>query len=738
MPQNNNSILVPQFENIPQAMKDESRWVCWMISVRNGKPTKLPIDPKTGQAASSTNPATWSDFESAVSRYQSDGLAGIGFCLGDGWLGVDLDDSVDADGTFSPLAEFVIDRLASYAELSPSGSGVHVVIRATLPHANVAHDRGIEVYADRRYLTVSGHHIEHTPMTVEARQSEVEELVASVFPQAKSRTGSAHAVHAATTSNSDHDTALAALDALSQSRADGYGSWLGVGMALNAVDSSDTMLSAWRDWSRQSDKFTDDCCDEKWQTFHGGGLSLGSLIHWARQDSPGWHPPTAYLRDDQTVDLSKIIPLPEEIEVEQFATAGNFPSDCLRPPGLLGDIISHNLRTALYAQPQFALGGALALMSVITGQKIEDENGSRTNAYILALGPSGSGKDHARKLNRDLLFRCGADHLIGPERLGSHAGLISVLNDQPVTLFQLDEVSRLLATMGDPKKAPHLYNIGSVLLTLFSSSGGMWTSDALADLKRVRRIDQPHAVIFGTATSHGFWESLTTDALTEGLIARFMIFEGEYVGFNERNQRLLPSDALLERVRAWVEMKGAGQGDLVSAGIHPVPHRMLYQADARKRLQDHMLSIVRRRMDEDPFQAAMWSRTAERSAKLALLFAASRWDGNGPLPMIEMQDINRGIQLSNWTTRRMLSEGHAHVAENAWDACVKRLYRLIRDKGPISASKLCSMSQGVRIKDRHEIIEHLFQTGSIDIKVEKTGGRSKTTYSIRHRVEESL
>src|SRR5262249_15558092 len=46
----------------------------------------------------------------------------------------------------------------------------------------------------------------------------------------------------------------------------------------------------WDRWSRQSDHYEEGACARKWATFSaGGGLTLGSLVHWAEED--GWAPP---------------------------------------------------------------------------------------------------------------------------------------------------------------------------------------------------------------------------------------------------------------------------------------------------------------------------------------------------------------------------------------------------------------------------------------------------------------
>ncbi len=78
----------------------------------------------------------------------------------------------------------------------------------------------------------------------------------------------------------------------------------------------------------------------------------------------------------------------------------DFPEDCLRPEGILTEIIDYNLARSMYPKPDLALAGALALLATITGRKIQNDYGTRTNCYILGIAPSGSGKDQAERSTR--------------------------------------------------------------------------------------------------------------------------------------------------------------------------------------------------------------------------------------------------------------------------------------------------------------------------------------------------
>ena len=60
-------------------IRDLRQWLCWRIEERDGKPTKVPYSPLTGEKASSTDPETWASYSEAVEACREQGYGGIGF-----------------------------------------------------------------------------------------------------------------------------------------------------------------------------------------------------------------------------------------------------------------------------------------------------------------------------------------------------------------------------------------------------------------------------------------------------------------------------------------------------------------------------------------------------------------------------------------------------------------------------------------------------------------------------------
>ncbi|MBA2715246.1 MAG: AAA family ATPase, partial [Rubrobacteraceae bacterium] len=115
--------------------------------------------------------------------YREHGYGGIGFVFTpeDDLCGVDLDGCLDPEtGEIESWASTIIEELGSYTEISPSGTGVHVLVRATLPEGRNRKGR-FEAYDRSRYFTVTGKHLAGTPQAIAGRQEELRTVVRRVF-----------------------------------------------------------------------------------------------------------------------------------------------------------------------------------------------------------------------------------------------------------------------------------------------------------------------------------------------------------------------------------------------------------------------------------------------------------------------------------------------------------------------------------------------------------------------------
>ena len=144
---------------IPAELKALSQWVCWKLvhNPKKPKPDKLPVDLRTGNLASVIDANTWTDFAVAVQHLKANGCTGIGFVLtaDDPYCVIDLDGCRNPEtGEIAPWAQAIITRFNTRTEISPSGTGVHLILKGNLPGPR-CRTGSIEMYDHARYITMT-------------------------------------------------------------------------------------------------------------------------------------------------------------------------------------------------------------------------------------------------------------------------------------------------------------------------------------------------------------------------------------------------------------------------------------------------------------------------------------------------------------------------------------------------------------------------------------------------------
>ncbi|MEZ9130391.1 AAA family ATPase [Vibrio breoganii] len=144
------------FNAIPREFKTHKNWLLWKYETVNERVTKVPYQAN-GSRADSTNPKTWTTFDDAEMAYIAGDFSGLGFAIGDSGLTcVDVDHISEWDFQ-SPLEPLAND---CYAELSPSGDGLHLWVKAQKPNSKCKsknfHNSMIEVYNSDRFITMTG------------------------------------------------------------------------------------------------------------------------------------------------------------------------------------------------------------------------------------------------------------------------------------------------------------------------------------------------------------------------------------------------------------------------------------------------------------------------------------------------------------------------------------------------------------------------------------------------------
>lgn len=166
--------LQVQPEHIPRELRRCAQWVCWRYVDRGEgkKPDKQPVNPHSSHNLANAGvhwPNTWTNFEHAYMTYlayRSRGLRGVGFVLtgNDPFVAIDLDNCISA-GEISLQARAIVDSVRSYTEISPSGHGLRILVDSPGFAGNMRRQT-LEIYARSRFVTMTGQHLEWTPVNL--------------------------------------------------------------------------------------------------------------------------------------------------------------------------------------------------------------------------------------------------------------------------------------------------------------------------------------------------------------------------------------------------------------------------------------------------------------------------------------------------------------------------------------------------------------------------------------------
>jgi hypothetical protein len=322
--------------------------------------------------------------------------------------------------------------------------------------------------------------------------------------------------------------------------------------------------------------------------------------------------------------------------------------------------------------------------------------------------------------------------MLGPESLASGPGIISAVEVQPSILFQIDEIGRLLKTLGNPNQNPHLYSIGTILIKLFTSSHSIYKGDAYADAKKNRTLYQPHAVVFGTTVPESLYEGITESSCTDGFLNRMCIFEEMPAGDGPDFVAGDVPKPITDVARYWGDLRTGG--NLSSQ----TPQPLLIATDASAK--EFLLAIRTLAENEqkrlgNPL-GALWMRAEEKARKLALLWACSVAHHN---PQVTEEAARWACGLVEYSVRRMVHIASRWVAASPYDSKRKSVLRIIESCGASGATKTTINNRvPIPARERNEVLQDLIECRLVVALTEPTKSKPTTRFVASRFVDQAI
>lgn len=690
--------MTHQFDRVPSKLKAFRQWVMWKLEEPEGrKPTKVPYNPLFPGKANVQDSSTWGSFEECVAAYEAGGWDGIGFVLtkNDPFAFIDLDDvwTPDENGVFpygDPQAAFdrqckVHAEFATYAELSPSGKGLHLICEGEVKRGR--RRGGIELYTSERFMTMTGNVYNHE-LPVEPRQ----DLLDMLWHQM----GGPSDIYDYSTDEpqrEDDNTVMSRMfEAVNGDKArDLYnGEWSNYYPSASEADFALIDIIAYYSKNRfqitriftystlgQREKYTKrpklvaDMINRSFDRqlppldLSTLGMLNAEFIEMQREAANG----VPHMAND-TPAVGSALTAEGTGEAPRSGQPGGSPRDgntlvarrstIVNPPGLVGEAADFIYAAAPRPVHEIALVGALGLVAGIAGRSF-NVSGTGLNQYLLLLAPTGTGKEAIARGIGKLITAAGqepnrvpsaADYL-GPGEIRSDAALLKWLDKHPCFVSIAGEFGLRLKQMSSPNASGHEIGLKRVMLDLFNKSGAGEILNPMAysdKEKNTSAINSPSFTMVGESTQSRFYQALDEHMAVEGLLPRFTLFEydGPRPPLNEHHAWIGPNPELMEKLKRLIVLCTQMQTDGKVMNVEFTPEgKHLFD-----RFNTFCDSEINGRRGQG-LAAEFWSRAHVKAMKLAATVAVGV---NPEMPTIDELTGQWATDLIVRDVERMISK----------------------------------------------------------------------------------
>jgi hypothetical protein len=642
-----------QFERIPNALHFYRQWIVWKYEDVGGmKPTKVPYSPLFTGKASVTNPASWGSYDEAIIAFNRGEFAGIGFVLteNDPFTFIDFDDT-EGDAELFAWHQSVHGALNTYSEFSPSGTGLHAIVKGRI--ARGRRRSKMEIYSELRFMTMTGN------VFNDAEIAERQDMLDELFEHLG---GNSESIELATDrpQTEDDNTIIERMFA-----------------AANGEKAHDLYLGDWQKYypnqvgASEADFGLIDIISYYTQNRAQikrifGYSELGKREKYSKRPHLVDHminrsfdrllPEVNVEKIVENIELAReakaladtLMPEGNEAAPEDAApatmhnrpggqragndgmptVAGGRQSSIPIPPGLVGLLAEYFYSISPRPVHEISLAGAIGYLAGVTGRSF-NVSGTGLNQYVMLLAPTGTGKEAINRgiskitslLNSMSNGSDPASKYVGPGEIRSDAALLKWLGKHPSFVSVAGEFGLRLKRMKDEGGMPHEAALKSVLLDLYSKSGHGETLGAIAYSdkdKTQNAVKSPNFTLIGESTPERFYQALDEGMVYEGLLPRFTIIEynGPRPPLNENHTYAEAPPQLVEGMMQLMTQLAMmeNQSQVINVALSPdgeaTMKRFLRYTDD---LQNHP--------NARELQKNIWSRAYLKAMKLAATVA---------------------------------------------------------------------------------------------------------------------
>ncbi len=679
-----------KYSAIPEELRLLPQWVVW------GK-DKVPYNANTDRYGSVTDPSDWNSFDRAmlaIARKNDYNGPGFVFTANDPYTFIDLDDTKGDQVALNRQIE-IHKEFDSYSEISPSGRGLHIIVRGHVPAGR--RQSFVEIYSDHRYATFTGNVYNDKP--IRDCQEQLTRLWQQMGPPIN-QMGSGQVNGQIAHADAEETYSDDAIIKQATSAANGVkftalykGEWQGNYPSQSQADLALVNMLAFYTKNR----------NQIVRIFKASALGQRSKAN--RTDYLEWTINRAFDRDLPPIDFdgfkqqieAKIAtksPVAQLAEPNIAGDAGSSPAGRTIPipAGLLGELAQFIYNAAPLPVAEIALAGAIGFMAGICGRAY-NVNGEGLNQYVLLVAASGTGKEAMAsgvdKLVDSIKMQCPtSSRIVGPSEITSGEALIRYINKPNNQCFVsiLSEFGYRLQALSDKRNFAQS-TLKRMLLQLYhlGGKGRVFKPKIFSDKdKDIGETASPAFSILAESTPSTFYECLTEEIIADGFLPRFIIVEykGERVPLNN-NMVVTPSMALVSTLASFF----AHCETLAhTQNVYSISETDEVKIELKK-FEEYVRNMINKNAREDIRQ--LWNRAHIKAWKLAGLVAV----GVNPYnPVIQLSELHWALNIVHNDIKKMSSKFETgEVGSSSVEIKqMKDIRRVVRDYFTLSSEKIAA------------------------------------------------
>lgn len=729
-------------KNIPRKLRERNRWV-----LRDHN--KVPHQPRKSGAlvmAKANDPTTWSSLADCLDFLKTFGQAhaglGLGYQLGDGDVGLDLDHVTDpyTREILCPITKDILEEIdgIGYAEHSPN-DGIHIIFTDVNPRLigkylkkkDLGSGRAIEMYFEKRYFTITGNTkgfedwdighvcdpaVEYVGENYLAKKEFEQQSKTATVSSSLEKVLKGYCAHIITThrqEEGDRDNWL-------------YRAVSGV------ADRSNRDYSTCLHWAIEFNRV---CCNPPLQQSDCERIARSACDN-------------SEVRHIELKPLEGLEPMHDEDELLEASTEAYF-SDLIssqhkfdlrtfyNEDGYIGEFMRQCRNDTQQDHHELDFASAISSLAAILSTRVTLMGETSPNLLTVALAPSGTGKEYGRKLSKSVLRQAGFDNLIGKDKVSSGQGLYAILAERPQALFCLDEFAD---TLGDNTKAsPIMTGIAEALKMSYSANGATIEPAAKVDKSFNTVIENCAPSYYLTTTPQAWWNSFRLENAADGVLGRIMYFESPKRKLRKKaggfSFLYKSGSTISQRLITIAEQWKSGVSDLQVLMNSQDKINWGCSQEAIDMFHEFRYTVNERSVTNGDHTSPLWDRCFDKICKLALIFSCSRLGAFADVKEVSAGDMLLAIKVVKSQTYLVSHKLTTELADNYIAKLANRIAGHLRTaREPLTKGALASLGVKVPDRDFRQAIEILESQKAVAIVPAKRG--SKDAYlAIEHYSE---